>query len=275
MEILSAAFLPYVASMLAAGALTGVLAGLFGVGGGAIIVPVLFEVFRVLDVPEDVRMPLAVGTSLAIIIPTSIKSYRAHRARGAVDEALLRAWALPILAGVALGAVIARYAPPQVFQGVFAIVAAILATKLLTGTKRWDIAPDLPRGPALGAWGGGIGLVSSLMGIGGGGVSNMIMSLHGRAIHQAVATSAGIGVLISIPGAIGYMLAGLGREGLPPDALGFVSILGLVLFAPATVLTASLGVRIAHALPRRTLELAFGSFLALVSLRFAVAVLSG
>jgi uncharacterized protein len=275
MEILSAAFLPYVALMLAAGALTGVLAGLFGVGGGAIIVPVLFEVFRVLDVPEDVRMPLAVGTSLAIIIPTSIKSYRAHRARGAVDEALLRAWALPILAGVALGAVIARYAPPQVFQGVFAIVAAILATKLLTGTKRWDIAPDLPRGPALGAWGGGIGLVSSLMGIGGGGVSNMIMSLHGRAIHQAVATSAGIGVLISIPGAIGYMLAGLGREGLPPDALGFVSILGLVLFAPATVLTASLGVRIAHALPRRTLELAFGSFLALVSLRFAVAVLSG
>jgi uncharacterized protein len=275
MEILSAAFLPYVALMLAAGALTGVLAGLFGVGGGAIIVPVLFEVFRVLDVPEDVRMPLAVGTSLAIIIPTSIKSYRAHRARGAVDEALLRAWALPILAGVALGAVIARYAPPQVFQGVFAIVAAILATKLLTGTKRWDIAPDLPRGPALGAWGGGIGLVSSLMGIGGGGVSNMIMSLHGRAIHQAVATSAGIGVLISIPGAIGYMLAGLGREGLPPDALGFVSILGLVLFAPTTVLTASLGVRIAHALPRRTLELAFGSFLALVSLRFAVAVLSG
>jgi uncharacterized protein len=275
MEILSAAFLPYVALMLAAGALTGVLAGLFGVGGGAIIVPVLFEVFRVLDVPEDVRMPLAVGTSLAIIIPTSIRSYRAHRARGAVDEALLRAWALPILAGVALGAVIARYAPPQVFQGVFAVVAAILATKLLTGTKRCDIAPDLPRGPALGAWGGGIGLVSSLMGIGGGGVSNMIMSLHGRAIHQAVATSAGIGVLISIPGAIGYVLAGMGREGLPPDALGFVSILGLVLFAPATVLTASLGVRIAHALPRRTLELAFGSFLALVSLRFAVAVFSG
>jgi uncharacterized protein len=220
-------------------------------------------------------MPLAVGTSLAIIIPTSIRSYRAHKARGAVDEALLRAWALPILAGVALGAVIARYAPPQVFQGVFAVVAAILATKLLTGTKRCDIAPDLPRGPALGAWGGGIGLVSSLMGIGGGGVSNMIMSLHGRAIHQAVATSAGIGVLISIPGAIGYVLAGMGREGLPPDALGFVSILGLVLFAPATVLTASLGVRIAHALPRRTLELAFGSFLALVSLRFAVAVFSG
>jgi uncharacterized protein len=275
MEIVSAAFLPYVALMLAAGALTGVLAGLFGVGGGAIIVPVLFEVFRVLEVPEDVRMPLAVGTSLAIIIPTSIRSYRAHKARGAVDEALLRAWALPILAGVACGAVIARYAPAQVFQAVFAVVAAILATKLLTGTKRWDIAPDLPRGPALAGWGGGIGLVASLMGIGGGGVSNMIMSLHGRAIHQAVATSAGIGVLISISGAIGYVLAGLGREGLPPDAVGFVSILGLVLFAPAAVLTAGLGVRIAHALPRRTLELAFGSFLALASLRFAVEVLSG
>jgi uncharacterized protein len=275
MEILSAEFLPYVGLMLAAGALTGVLAGLFGVGGGAIIVPVLFEVFRVLDVPEDVRMPLAVGTSLAIIIPTSLRSYRAHRARGAVDAALLRAWALPILAGVACGALIARYAPPQFFQIVFAAVAAVLAAKLLSGMRRWDLAPDLPRGPALAAYGGGIGLVSALMGIGGGAVSSMIMTLHGRAIHQAVATSAGIGVLISIPGAIGYALAGLGRAGLPPDAIGFVSLLGLVLFAPATVLTASLGVRIAHALPRRTLEIAFGVFLAAVSMRFAFAVLSG
>lgn len=275
MEILSAEFLPYAGLMLAAGALTGVLAGLFGVGGGAIIVPVLFEVFRVLDVAEDVAMPLAVGTSLAIIIPTSLRSFRAHRARGAVDEALMRAWALPILAGVALGALIARYAPPQVFQIVFATVAGILAVKLVSGTKRLDLAPDLPRGAALGAYGGGIGLVSALMGIGGGAIATMIMTLHGRAIHQAVATSAGIGVLISIPGAIGYALAGLGREGLPPDAIGFVSLLGLVLFAPATVLTAALGVRIAHALSRRTLELAFGVFLAMVSLRFVAAVVSG
>jgi uncharacterized protein len=275
MEILSAAFLPYAGMMLAAGALTGVLAGLFGVGGGAIIVPVLFEVFRVLDVPEDVRMPLAVGTSLAIIIPTSIKSYRAHEARGAVDGALLRAWALPILAGVACGAVIARYAPPQVFQGVFAVVAGLLAAKLLTGTKRLDLAADLPRGAALGAWGGGIGLVASLMGVGGGAISNTVMTLHGRPIHQAVATSAGIGVLISVPGAVGYGLAGLGRAGLPPDAIGFVSLMGLVLFAPTTVLTAGLGVRIAHALSRRTLEFAFGVFLAMVSLRFLHAMLSG
>ena len=275
MEILSAEFLPYAGLMLAAGALTGVLAGLFGVGGGAIIVPVLFEVFRMLDVAEDVAMPLAVGTSLAIIIPTSLRSFRAHRARGAVDEALMRAWALPILAGVAMGALIARYAPPQVFQIVFATVAGILAVKLVSGTKRLDLAPDLPQGAALGAYGGGIGLVSALMGIGGGAIATMIMTLHGRAIHQAVATSAGIGVLISIPGAIGYALAGLGREGLPPDAIGFVSLLGLVLFAPATVLTAALGVRIAHALSRRTLELAFGVFLAIVSLRFVAAVLSG
>ncbi len=275
MEILSAEFLPYAGLMLAAGALTGVLAGLFGVGGGAIIVPVLFEVFRMLDVAEDVAMPLAVGTSLAIIIPTSLRSFRAHRARGAVDEALMRAWALPILAGVAMGALIARYAPPQVFQIVFATVAGILAVKLVSGTKRLDLAPDLPQGAALGAYGGGIGLVSALMGIGGGAIATMIMTLHGRAIHQAVATSAGIGVLISIPGAIGYALAGLGREGLPPDAIGFVSLLGLVLFAPATVLTAALGVRIAHAVSRRTLELAFGVFLAIVSLRFVAAVLSG
>ncbi len=258
--------------MLLAGAATGVLAGVFGVGGGALMVPVLYEVFGVMGVVDEVRMPLAVGTSLAIIIPTSIRSYRGHKARGAVDDTLLRAWAVPIIAGVLIGAVIARYASPIVMQLVFVVVAGTNAVKLISGTTRWDIATDLPKGWLLRAYGGAIGLLSSLMGIGGGQIANIIMTLHGRAIHQAVATSAGIGVLISVPGAIGYILAGLGRSDLPAGAIGFVSLLGLLFFAPTTVLTANLGVKLAHSLSRRKLELTFGIFLLLVCLRFVWAI---
>ena len=263
------------AVMLAAGAVSGVLAGVFGVGGGALMVPVLFEVFGLMGVADTVRMPLAVGTSLAIIIPTSIRSYRGHLARGAVDSALLRSWAIPIVLGVLTGAALARFASPVLMQAVFVVVAGVNAVKLISGTTRWNLATDLPRGWALRAYGWLIGILSSLMGIGGGQIANIIMTLHGRGIHQAVATSAGIGVLISVPGAIGDVLAGWGRADLPSDALGFVSLLGLVLFAPTTVLTANLGVRLAHSLSRRKLELGFGIFLAVVCLRFVWAIFSG
>jgi len=264
--------IPLALILLASGAVTGVLAGVFGVGGGALMVPVLYETFGYLGYAEAVRMPMAVGTSLAIIIPTSVRSYRGHLARGAVDQALLRAWAVPIVLGVLIGAAIARFAPGLVMQVVFVIVAGVNAVKLISGSSRWNIAPDLPKGPGLAAYGGTIGLLSSLMGIGGGQIANIIMTMHGRAIHQAVATSAGIGVLISVPGALGFIAAGWGRADLPPGALGFVSLLGLVLFAPTTILTANLGVRLAHSLSRRRLELAFGVFLALVCARFLWAI---
>ncbi len=275
MALLTTEFLLIAMALLVAGGITGVLAGLFGVGGGALIVPVLYEVFGILEVPDDTRMPLSVGTSLAIIIPTSIRSLLGHRARGAVDEALLRSWAIPIIIGVAIGAVIARHAPAAVFQIVFVLVACVNAVKLISGTKRWDLASELPKGAGLRTYGGVIGLLSSLMGIGGGQIANIIMTLHGRPIHQAVATSAGIGVLISVPGAIGYILAGWGQPGLPPDAIGFVSLMGLLLFVPTTILTANIGVRLAHKLSRRALELAFGVFLAIVCLRFIYAILLG
>lgn len=258
--------------LLVAGALTGVLAGVFGVGGGALMVPVLYETFGFMGYAEEVRMPLAVGTSLAIIIPTSIKSYRAHRARGAVDDALLRAWAVPIVLGVLVGAGIARFAPTLLMQGIFVVVAGVNAVKLISGTVKWNIGTELPGGWALRAYGAVIGLLSSLMGIGGGQIANIIMTLHGRSMLNAVATSAGIGVLISVPGAIGYIFAGLGRGDIPPGSIGFVSLLGVALFVPTTLLTAGFGVRLAHNLSRRRLELGFGIFLLLVSARFVWAI---
>ena len=261
-----------VVALAAAGAITGILAGVFGVGGGALIVPVLYELFRVLNVPEDVRMPLSVGTSLAIIIPTSIRSFRAHRERGAVDMDVLKAWAIPTVIGVLIGSFIARYAPPYVFKFVFVGIAGISAMRLLFNLK-WKLGDDVPKGKSLRVFGLVNAVLSALMGIGGGQLSTMFLTFSGRTIHQAVATSSGVGVLISIPGAIGYVLAGWDKTSLPPLSLGFVSLIGIAAFAPVSVLTAPIGVKIAHALSKRHLEMAFGTFLLLVSLRFLASIL--
>ncbi|MDP4593863.1 MAG: sulfite exporter TauE/SafE family protein, partial [Beijerinckiaceae bacterium] len=146
-------------AMIAAGALTGVLAGIFGVGGGAVIVPVLYELFRIMGVGEDVRMPLCVGTSLAIIIPTSIVSYRAHSKRGTVDLDILRAWAVPVVLGVLLGALAARYASPVLFKLVFVLVAGVNATRLIGGFN-WRLPGEMPKGLVLRAYGVVTGILS-------------------------------------------------------------------------------------------------------------------
>lgn len=269
-----AVLLPLIAALAIAGALIGFLAGLFGIGGGAISVPVFYEVFQTLGHAPEVAMPMAVGTSLAVIIPTSIQSSRGHFRKGTVDMDLLRLWALPVLLGVLAGSVIARYAAPQVFQLVFAAVAAINAAKLLSGGSGWRLRDSLPGKAALRVYGAGVGLVSALMGIGGGAVSNLILTLHNVPIHRAVSTSAGVGVLIAIPGTLGYMAAGWGRGDLPPDALGFVSLATFALTIPTSLLTTRFGVALAHRLSRRHLEMAFGLFLAAVCLRFLWAILT-
>ena len=264
-----AEFLPLVAAMLAAGVITGLLAGLFGVGGGAVIVPVLYQIFALLGVPEEVRMHLAVGSSLAIIIPTSIQSFRTHRTKGKVLVDVLRAWAVPVVLSVLLGGLIAAYAPALVLKLVFVLVAGSNAFKLLMGRDDWRIADDMPGPVGLRVQGVGIGLASSLMGIGGGAISNMLLTLHGKSIHQAVATSSGLGVLISIPGALAYIAAGWPQMAvLPPLSLGYVSLLGFALIAPTSTLVAPFGARLAHRLPKRRLEVAFGLFLTIVCLRF-------
>jgi len=196
------------ALLIVVGALAGFLAGVFGIGGGAILVPVFYECFRLAGVPLEVRMPLCVGTSLAIIIPTSIRSYRAHHARGAVDMEVVRIWWLPVLTGVITGSVIARYAPERLFKIVFVMVAWSAAARLLLARETWKFGDDLPKGPLMKVYGFLVGLLSTLMGIGGGLFSNLLMTFYGRPIHQAVATSSALAVLISIPGALGYVYAG-------------------------------------------------------------------
>jgi uncharacterized membrane protein YfcA len=255
----------------------------FGIGGGAILVPVFYECFRLAGVPVEVRMPLCIGTSLAIIIPTSIRSWRAHHSRGAVDMEIVRTWWLPVLAGVIAGSVTARFAPERLFKIVFVTVAWSAATRLLLARETWKFGDDLPKGPLMKIYGFFVGLLSTLMGIGGGLFANLLMTFYGRPIHQAVATSSALAVLISIPGALGYVYAGWPVAARYPDvtalqlpfAIGYVSLIGAVLVMPTSLLTAPLGVRAAHAMSKRTLEVAFGAYLLLVGSRFVISLLRG
>jgi uncharacterized membrane protein YfcA len=261
------------ALIVAGGIITGLLAGLFGIGGGGIIVPILYEIFRVLDVPEDVRMQLCVGTSLAIIVPTNVRSFLVHRRHGAVMMDVVRAWSIPAVLGVAGGSLVAWLAPGTVLTVAFIIVTSIIGLKLLIGRDDWRVADDLPYGVGMAGYGFGTGLAASMIGISGGSISAMILTLHGKPIHPAVATSAAIGVPITVAGVIGYMLAGLPQQALmPPLSLGFVSLIGFALMAPVASLIAPYGARLAHRLPKRTLEIAFGIFLIAVSFRFLLSL---
>jgi uncharacterized protein len=267
--------------LIAVGALSGFLAGVFGIGGGAVLVPVFYECFRLAGVPLEVRMPLCIGTSLAIIIPTSISSFRAHYARGAVDMEILKRWSLPVVTGVVTGSIIARYAPERLFKFVFVIVAWSAAARLLLARDSWKFADKMPTGPLMRLYGFFIGLLSTLMGVGGGLFANLLMTFYGRPIHQAVATSSALAVLISIPGAIGYVYAGWPAAARFPDvtalqmpfAFGYVSLIGAVLAMPTSLLTAPLGVRAAHAMSKRALEMAFGAYLFIVGSRFVISLL--
>jgi uncharacterized protein len=260
-------------AIIIGGIITGLLAGLFGIGGGAIIVPVLYEMFRLFGVPEEVRMQLCVGTSIAIIVPTAIRSYLAHREKGLVIPGVIRLWAAPAVLGVACGAIIAAFAPAVVFKIAFILIATFIATKFLLAGDRWNLGSELPGRALMTLYGFIIGLGSSLMGVSGGSLSNIALTLYGKSMHSAVATSAGLGVPITIVGTLGYIVAGLPHEALlPPLSLGFVSLIGLVLMAPLSSLTAPYGARLAHRLSRRKLEIAFAIFLFLVSLRFLVSL---
>ncbi|WP_416355143.1 sulfite exporter TauE/SafE family protein [Aureimonas phyllosphaerae] len=259
------------AALLAAGALlSGFLAGLLGIGGGAVTVPVLYQVLTTLDVASGVRMQVAVGTSLALIIPTSIRSLRAHMARGAVDMALLKQWLIAVPLGAILGGAIANLLPSDVLAAIFAAIALVLGLRMLIGKLPFVLGSDLPGHVGRTVAGLLIGGLSAIMGIGGGVLNNTFMTLYGRPMHQAVATSAGVGVLIAIPGVVPFIIGGWGHLDLPPLSLGNVSLAALAILIPMSMPTVKLGATLAHRLTRRQLEVGFGLFLLTVALRFMV-----
>ena len=261
-------FAPSLLAMLGAGVVAGFLAGLFGIGGGAVLVPVFYQIMIDIGINPEIVMHVAIGTSLAIIIPTSIRSFNGHRKKTAVDMDLLKSWVIPLPIGVFAASFIASYISGADLKIIFALIALVVALRLLFGKDHWRLGDDLPNNPTKAIVGAAIGFFSTFMGIGGGVMNNTFMTLYGRPIHQALATSAGVGALISIPGALGYIIAGWGAEGLPPFSLGFVNIPAMLIVTVVTLIVAPAGVTLAHKLTRRQLQVSFGAFLVLVSMRF-------
>jgi uncharacterized membrane protein YfcA len=257
----------FAAAMLVTGAIAGVLAGLLGIGGGIVIVPVLDTVLVYFGTDPAIRMQVAVATSLATIIPTSISSSRAHHRRGSVDTELVRRWAVFVLAGSLAGAFIAAGVHSRTLSLVFAVMALLIATKMILPLDGRTLAQSVPRGPFMPIVPALIGGLSSMMGIGGGTLSVAILTLLNEPIHRAVGTAALFGLAISLPGTIGFIVAGYGDSRLPPFSLGFVNLLGFALIAPATWIAAPAGAALAHRLSRRQLSLIFGLFLVVVSVR--------
>lgn len=255
------------AMLVGAGLLAGFLSGLLGIGGGGVLVPVLYGAFGAIGVPEDVRMHVTLGTTLGVIAPTVLSSFRAYRARGTVDMDVVLRMAPWIFLGVTLGVLIADHASSTALRWVWVVFGTLLAVKMAIGRDDWRISDHLPRPPWLEALAFAIGVISTLMGIGGATFTVPLLTLHGRPLLRSVATATGIGPVIALPGLVGYAIAGWGEPGLPPFSLGFVN-LGALLVAPLAVVAAPFGVHLAHGIPKRALELAFALFIACVVLRF-------
>ncbi|MGF1454566.1 MAG: sulfite exporter TauE/SafE family protein [Alphaproteobacteria bacterium] len=262
-------------SVMLGGFLAGVLGGFFGVGGGIVIVPMLFHVFGFFDVDDAVRMHQAVATSLATIIVTSIRSVDRHARHGAVDGSILRAWGLPIVAGVAAGSLAAGALAGPVLSAVFVVLALLMAAHLAFGREAWRLGDGLPANPWRSLQGAGIGFFSTLVGVGGGTFGISLMTLYGVAIHRAVGTASGLGLIIGIPATLGLIAVGWGEPGRAPFSVGFVNLLAFALIVPMTMLSVPIGVRLAHARSRAVLRRAFAVFLTLTALSMAADLLTG
>ncbi len=264
--------LPLLIAILTAGLFAGFLGGLFGIGGGIVIVPALYFAFGFFDIADIVRIKVAVATSLATIIVTSLRSLSAHSRKGAVDFDFLRVWAPWIAVGAIFGGSLARYVDADWMIAIFAIGAGIIGLQKLffpisDQSKKQEIAAGPPpKGIIPITLASLIGTLSSLMGIGGGVMGVVVLTAYRKTIHQAVATASGFGVAIALPGTIAMGLAGRDVEGLPPFSMGFVNIPGFVLIALMTFITAPIGAKTAHALPQKLLNRIFSLYLIFTAL---------
>jgi uncharacterized membrane protein YfcA len=260
-------WLPMLLALAGAAAAGGLVAGLLGVGGGIIIVPVLDVALELAGVSPAVALHIAVATSMATIVPTSISSSRSHAQRGSVDHAVIRRWSVPIVVGSLIGAVAAAHVDARVLAGVFGTVASLAAFKMLLPLDHVVLHQGVPGGVVGGILPASIGAVSAMMGIGGGTLSVPSMTLCGEPVHKAVGTAALLGLWISVPATIGYLVVQAPDEVMPPLTLGYVSLLGFAVIAPVAWAVAPLGARLAHSMNRRRLSAAFGFFLAIVVAR--------
>lgn len=253
-------------SMLGAGLLAGFAAGLFGIGGGFVVVPALFVVLPLLGGTHEAIAHVAIGTSAATIIVTSIRSLLAHAKRGAVEFEVLKAWAPWLILGDGIGVLLAGHVDGKVLTMIFASGVMLMSLNFLLPKVGGKVISDtMPSGVVRMGIAGGLGTFSSLLGIGGGVIAIMVMTLCGRSIHRAIATASGIGTLIAIPSAIGFALIGLKETGLPWGSFGYVNVPATIAITSMSVLTAPLGVAAAHALPAGPLKKIFGVYLVVIA----------
>lgn len=256
--------------LLAIGGIGGFLSGLLGVGGGIIFVPALFFTFSSLGFGSDHAMHVAVGSSLAVVLATSATSAFGHYKRGAVDMALFRSWGSFIASGVVFGALFASAVHGKILKEAFAVITFIISIYMAFGRERTAETPlrflTLCVQRFLCA---AIGMVSSMIGVGGAILTVPMMSGIGLPMQRAVGTGAALGTTVALPGMIGYMLAGLFHDaaGLPPFSLGYVNMLAIAAVIPASMLLAPVGVRASHAIDRKILRRVFAAVLMIVSAR--------
>lgn len=260
-------------TLLATGAFAGVLAGLLGVGGGIVLVPAFLFVFTQAGYGGPDVMQLCLATSLATIIVTSIRSVLAHHRKGAVDWAILRAWAPGIGLGALLGVLTVGALRSQVLQIVFAVLVIVIASYMSVSRPHWRLAEEMPRGLGRALISPFIGFFSVLLGIGGGSIGVPLMTLHGRPIHRAVATAAGFGVLIAVPSVVGFLLLPIGNA--PPYTLGSVNLPVFLITICMTLITAPVGAGLAHRTDAARLKRYFAVFLFLVALNMLRKTLMG
>lgn len=254
--------------------MAGLLAGLFGVGGGTVIVPALFGLLTAFGYEHDLAMHVAVGTSLATILPTGMSSARAHNKRGSVDWDVMRKLAPSTALFAFIGAFVASGVGGQVLVAMFAIFAAIIALAMMQGKKGFALVSAVPAGNGRHVLGGSIGLLSSMLGIGGGTISVPTLAACGYKMTVAVGTGSALGLFIALPGALGFVLTGWNTIGLPPFSLGYVNIPALIVIAPLSVLFAPLGAKLAHKLPEVWLRRGFAAFLLLIAIRMGIKAFS-
>ena len=267
MEFAASDLALFAATLLGAGLVAGLLAGLLGVGGGIVVVPVLYHGFSRLGLDPAVRMHVAVATALATVAVTAFRSARSHHQRGSVDTQLLSRWIPTVVVGSALGTALVAAMGGRALTGVFGGIALLVALHMAFGRESWRIADAPPTDAAGKLLAGAIGFVSVMMGLGGGTVGVPTLTLLGVDMRRAVATAAGLGTAIALPGAIGLALAGIGVPGRPPGCIGYLNLFGFALIVPTTWLAAPFGARFAHAVSRQALRRGFALFLGLAALR--------
>lgn len=256
--------------LLGTGLVSGTLAGLLGVGGGIIIVPVLYYLFTAFEFSDAITMHLSVATSLAVIVPTSVSSARAHHKKGAVDIELLKSWGPWIVFGAAFGGFLSKYLNTENLLIIFGVIALVMSINLML-PKTPVVAKAVPKNLLTTAVvSAPIGLLSSLMGIGGGSIAVPVQAMCSIAIHKAVGTAAVFGLFIALPGALGFLWSGLGVAGRPIASLGFISGPAFLLIGITSVMAAPFGSGLAHRLNGLMLRRVFAVFLLLSSMNMLV-----